>query len=290
MLISLRDRWCLVLGASSGMGRATALALAEQGMHVIGVHFDTAERADSVPPLLDEIREHGVSAHFVNANAASARVRAELVPVIAGLTGGAGVHVLLHSLAFGTLQPYLPRDGNRPLTARQLDMTVDVMAHSLVYWVQDLVEAGLLPSGAKVLAMTSAGSSRAMPSYGAVSAAKCALESHVRQLACELARFGISVNALRAGVTPTPALRRIPEYREFVAQAAGVNPHGRLTLPEDVAEAVVLLAGSDSSWITGNVIGVDGAEHLSGVPSWNPARTTVNGKGESDAHRTAEPG
>ena len=58
--------------------------------------------------------------------------------------------------------------------------------------------------------MTSAGGHRVWPTYGAVSAAKAALESHVRQLAVELAPSGISVNALQAGVTDTPAARRIP--------------------------------------------------------------------------------
>ena len=58
--------------------------------------------------------------------------------------------------------------------------------------------------------MTSAGGTRVLPFYGAVSAAKAALESHVRQLALELAPRGVTVNAIRAGVTDTPALRKIP--------------------------------------------------------------------------------
>ena len=72
------------------------------------------------------------------------------------------------------------------MTQAQMDMTLDVMAHSLVYWTQDLVAAGLLGTGAHVFAMTSAGGHRIWPSYGAVSAAKAALESHCRQLAVEL--------------------------------------------------------------------------------------------------------
>ncbi|MBX6767769.1 MAG: SDR family oxidoreductase [Actinomadura rubrobrunea] len=267
MLISLAGQWCLVLGASSGMGRAAAIALAREGAHVIGIHFDTARMAESVAALVEELRGHGVRAHFFNENAASARTRAELIPKIAELTEGKGVHVLLHSLAYGALAPYLPREGHpRALTQRQMEMTLDVMAHSLVYWTQDLVRAGLLPHGAKVYAMTSAGVAQALPSYGAVSAAKAALEAHVRQLACELAPYGVAVNALRAGVTLTPSLRRIPEHREFVAGTA--NPHGRLTVPEDVAEAIVLLSRTDSSWITGNTIGVDGGELLAAGHAW----------------------
>src|SRR5205807_964922 len=89
---------------------------------------------------------------------------------------------------------------------------IGVMAHSLVYWVQDLVHRGLMRKGGKIFAMTSAGGTRVLPNYGAVSAAKAALESHVRQLAMELAPRGIAVNAIRAGVTDTPALRKIPGH------------------------------------------------------------------------------
>ena len=69
-------------------------------------------------------------------------------------------------------------------------MTVDVMAHSLVYWVQDLLACHLLERGARIFAMTSAGGTRVLPTYGPVSAAKAALESHIRQLAMELAPAG----------------------------------------------------------------------------------------------------
>ncbi|MEE6311584.1 SDR family oxidoreductase [Plantactinospora veratri] len=271
MLIPLEGTWSLLLGASSGMGRATALALAREGGNVIGVHLDMGERAQAARDLEAELRGYGVQAHFFNVNASSRSTREQLLPTIAELTGPRGLHVVLHSLAFGSLLPYLPRAGwDRTLGQRQMEMTVDVMAHSLVYWVQDLMAAKLLHRGAKVYAMTSSGATSVMPSYGAVSAAKCALESHVRQLACELARYGVAVNALCAGVTVTPALERIPEHTQFVAQAGATNPHGRLTQPEDVAEAILLLSRTDSSWITGNTIGVDGAENIAGIPAWSP--------------------
>jgi enoyl-[acyl-carrier-protein] reductase (NADH) len=141
-------------------------------------------------------------------------------------------------------------------------MTVSVMAHSLVSWVQALWDAELLPRGAHVFALTSIGSTSVVPSYGAVSAAKSALEAHVRQLAFELAPHGVSVNAIRAGVTETPAFLRIPGSAELGERALRYNPHARLTKPDDVAEAIALLAQSPSSWMTGNVIGVDGGEKL----------------------------
>ncbi|APU40704.1 MULTISPECIES: SDR family oxidoreductase [unclassified Streptomyces] len=263
MLTSLKGSWCLILGASSGMGRATALAMAREGANVFGVHFGTAAQQEEADELVAELRATGVQVSFHNCNAASRQTRAELVPLLAELAGPGGVRVLLHSLAFGSLLPFLPQEGQEDvITPRQMDMTVDVMGHSLVYWVRDLYTAGLLPRGAKVFALTSRGDGRVMPSYGAVSAAKSALASHVRQLAVELAPSGVAVNALRAGLTLTPALQRIPGSDGLARYAEGANPHGRLTVPEDVAEAVVMLSASDSSWMTGNVIDVDGGEGL----------------------------
>ena len=90
--------------------------------------------------------------------------------------------------------------------------------------------------------MTSSGSTRVIRRYGAVSAAKAALESHIRQLAFELAPLGVTANAIRAGVTDTPALRRIPAAPSCYQRAMERNPSGRATTPEDVATAIAVLA------------------------------------------------
>ena len=82
------------------------------------------------------------------------------------------------------------------------------------------------------------------------------LEAHVRRLAVELGPRQVTVNALRAGVTDTPALRKIPGHEELLANAARLNPSGRLT------RTVAAMALSETSWISGNVIGVDGGENL----------------------------
>jgi enoyl-[acyl-carrier-protein] reductase (NADH) len=173
---------------------------------------------------------------------------------------------MLHSLAFGTLKPFLAEDANGAINRKNMDMTLDVMAHSLVYWAQDTWRAGLFGEGSKIYAMTSEGSSRVIASYGAVSAAKSALESHCRQLAMEFAKLhaGVSVNAVRAGVTMTPALMQIPESKKLIDYAMDANPHGRMTTVGDVAEAIVALSAEGTHWITGNVIGIDGGELVSG--------------------------
>ncbi|MFW5740960.1 MAG: SDR family oxidoreductase, partial [Myxococcota bacterium] len=82
--------------------------------------------------------------------------------------------------------------------------------------------------------------------------------------AVELAPRDITVNALCAGVTDTPALQKIPNHESMKAIALRKNPHGRLTDPRDVAHAVIALAQPQTYWLTGNVIQVDGGESVVG--------------------------
>jgi enoyl-[acyl-carrier-protein] reductase (NADH) len=158
--------------------------------------------------------------------------------------------------------PFVGAEPGRLVTPAQIEMTLNVMAHSLVYWVQDAVARGFLGRGSRVVAMTSAGSTRVWPGYGAVSAAKAALEAHVRQLAVELGPVGITVNAIRAGVTDTPAFRKIPGSEYMAEQVRARNPSGRMTRTSDVAAVIGMLASDESQWITGTVIGVDGGEDI----------------------------
>ena len=255
-------QWILILGASSGMGAATARAFAKAGYGIFGVHMDRRAAMPGVDALVQELRGYDVPVHFENGNAASADVRAGMIQTLKQTIGSGELRVLLHSLAFGTLRPYIQDEG--ALTQRQLDMTLNVMANSLLYWTQDLFNESLLGAKAKVYAMTSSGSLGVWPYYGAVSAAKCALESHVRQLALELAPHKITVNAILAGVTRTPALDKIPGAEKMVEVAQARNPSGRLTLTSDVAEAILALSATGTHWITGNTIRVDGGETITG--------------------------
>ncbi len=259
-------QWALILGASGGFGAASALALARSGFDIAGVHLDRRAAAGRVESLASEIRGLGRRALFFNVNAADPERRSEVIRACRDAmdsdAGEHGIRCLLHSLAFGTLKPFIADDPGSRVRPADMTMTLEVMAHSLVYWVQDLRDAGLLRKGAKIWAMTSAGGRKIWPAYGAVSAAKATLESHVRQLAVELAPWGIAVNALQAGVTETPAARRIPGSEKMFERALELNPGGRLTTPEDVAEILVALSLCETHWATGNIIRVDGGEDL----------------------------
>lgn len=261
---SLKGSWALVLGSSSGFGEACSLELARRGMNIFGVHLDRRGTMAKVEGIVEEIKSTGREVKFYNVNAADAEKRQEVIADIKDEVqqDGSRVKVMIHSVAFGTLKRYVADERRDVLNTKNIDMTLDVMAHSIVYWAQDLVMEGIMGEGGRIFAMTSAGSHKVWPTYGAVSAAKAAIEAHIRQLAVELAPRGITANSIMAGVTDTPALRKIPENDKLIDHALRVNPSGRLTTTEDVAKAIVLLSLDEASWITGNVIGVDGGEDL----------------------------
>src|SRR5258708_5340812 len=115
-------------------------------------------------------------------------------------------------------------------------------------------------AGGGIYAMTREGGGRAIPQYGPVCAAKAILEAHIRQLALELAPIGITANAIMAGVTDTPALRKIPGHEQLIEGARTRNPHHRLTTPKDVAKCIAVLCQEETYWMTGNTLRVDGGE------------------------------
>ena len=260
--------WALILGASSGFGAATSLALARAGCNIFGVHLDRKATLPNAQRVVADIQALGREARFWNVNAADEEKRLEIVGemerTLRERDEMGQLRVMLHSLAFGTLRLFIADPMKEAVTKMQMDMTLDVMAHSLIYWAQEIVGRGLMGEGGRIYAMTSSGGTRVLPHYGPVSSAKAALESNIRQLAVELAPLGISANSIRAGVTATPAAKLIPNYEEFSKEAARRNPHRRLTTTEDVARAIVVLSHPDAYWITGNVVGVDGGEDIAG--------------------------
>ena len=249
--------WALVLGASSGFGAAVARELAAAGLNIAGVHMDRRETLPLAEQVAADVRAAGREALFFNTNAADEGKRAEVLDQLAGRS----VRVLFHSLAFGALKPIT---GPNAVSQRQLEMTIDVMGHSLIYWARDLVDRRLMGAGGRIYAMTSEGGTKAIPQYGPVSAAKAVLEAHIRQLAVELAPRRITANAILAGVTDTPALRKIPGHERLLDFARARNPQGRLTEPVDIAKCVAALTSENTYWMTGNTIKVDGGEGTAG--------------------------
>ncbi len=137
------------------------------------------------------------------------------------------------------------------------------MAISLYDWTKALFNTHLFAKDVRIISFTSEGNKKAWRNYAAVSAAKVALEAITRNIALEFAEYGIRANCIQAGVTDTASLRAIPGSDKIIEHSLKRNPYKRLTLPEDVANAVYLLCKDEASWINGCIIPVDGGEHIS---------------------------
>lgn len=255
-------KWALVLGASSGMGKACVEKFHAQGVNVLGVHFDSREAQKEIDDFVASLNQDGRRVWFFNENAARAENQTRMIQVFKELLGEDRIKVFVHSIAFGSLGRFIPDGSDEVISRKQLGMTVEVMANTLVYWVQELLQEGLFAEHAQIFALTSIGGARVWPTYGAVSAAKATLESHVRQLAMELKPYQIAANAILAGVTDTPALRKIPTHEVLLEKTLKFMPRHRLTRTTDVADAISYLGMAETSWMTGNVIHVDGAESI----------------------------
>lgn len=258
------SEWVLLLGGSTGHGAATAKRLASDGYGIIAFHFDRGDAKKVAEETISEVSElTNDRCHYFNTNATSEEAMDKYIPQIKEITKGEPLKLLLHSIAFGTTTNFF---GEKPVTQRQMDMTVHVMGNSILYWTQKLFDLNLLTSGSRVLGLTSEGNYLAMEGYGPVSVAKVAMEAIIRQIGWELGEFGITANAVQAGITPTRALTKITEnWEAWVESTKKRNPMRRTTTPEDVAKTISMLLKSEADFINCSIIYCDGGESRSGT-------------------------
>ena len=256
-----KGKWAVILGGSSGLGLATAQKLTKEGMHICIIHRTRRSAMTAFNEELEKMQSLDVEIQEHNIDALKPEKRAQFIEDIKNVVGENRVKALVHSIARGNLKPMYSKD-DTTLSNEDFKLTIDAMAVSLYDWVSAFAQAGLFSSDARVIAFTSEGSQKSWVQYGAVGAAKAVLENITRGIALEFAPLGIKANCIQAGVTDTESLRMIPGSATMKEKSIERNPYGRLTSPEDVANAVYLLCRDEASWINGSVIPVDGGEHI----------------------------
>ncbi|HEX4129661.1 MAG TPA: SDR family oxidoreductase [Pirellulales bacterium] len=157
--------------------------------------------------------------------------------------------------------------GFRPLSANSdghFDAAMHTNARALMILVQSALPLLRRQEGrAKVIAISSHGSHRALPLYGSIGASKAALEALIRQFALELSNEGINFNTVLAGVVETDSTRRLPGAEQiFDAARHRMMVGGRPLLPNDVAAVVSVLAGPGADMVQGATVVVDGGEGI----------------------------
>ena len=255
--------WALILGGSSGLGLASAKKLASEGMNICIIHRSSRAEMELINNEFSEIKKTEIEFLSLNKDVLNLQHQQDILTELKTVLGSDGkIRCLLHSIAKGNLKPMIGSE-NDSLSTEDFSITLQAMATSLYDWTKLIFNENLFAEDARILAFTSEGSSKPINNYGAVSAAKAALEAISRNIALEFARLGLRSNCIQAGVTDTRSLQMIPGSEKIKEQTKKRNPFKRLTTPEDVANVVSLLCQDEASWINGCVIPVDGGEHLS---------------------------
>ena len=246
MTTGLAGKTALVTGASRGIGRAIAFALAGEGANVVL----SSRRQES----LDKVAAEITAAH------PSANVLAKAAHV--GEPEQARACVDATVAAFGSLDVLVNNAGTNPYYGPLVDIdmpraekTVQVNQTSIVLWTQLAWHAAMSERGGTILNIASIGGLSTEPGIGYYNATKAAVIHLTRQFAAELAPR-VRVNAIAPGVVRTQLARAL--WENFEPQLNASLPLGRIGEPDDIAAAALFLLGDDSAWITGQTLVVDG--------------------------------
>jgi enoyl-[acyl-carrier protein] reductase I len=278
------SKWALILGGSTGLGLASAKKLAREKFNLVIFFRDRKAGAEKAEEAFNSMRALGVDVLAFNRDAIRVEFIEEAVAELREKLNGHTFQIVLHSIAKGNLKlmgPYkevaprttyteemvdfLDQEFSRDtqfLKGEDFTLTIEAMATSFYSWSKALFDASLIGEGTSLLAFTSEGARKAWRNYGAVSAAKAALEAISRNMALEYAPYGIRSNIIQAGVTDTAALNKIKGNQLMKEHSMLRNPFGRLTQPEDVGNAVYLMSLPEAKWINGAIIPVDGGESI----------------------------
>jgi NAD(P)-dependent dehydrogenase (short-subunit alcohol dehydrogenase family) len=251
--------WAVILGASAGTGAAVARAVArEPGLSIFGAHRGRhPAEADRVAA---DVAASGRRAVMWVADAGTVEGASLGADALLAAAGPRSVRLFVHSIANASLGRLASGERDQ-LAPRQVQKTFDSMAHSFVYWTQELRARDLLAPGARLLGLTNPLSESLLHNCGLVAASKAALEMYVRHLAFELGPLGYRVNLLKFPTVVTPAVKQVyaPEVLARLEEThRRMIPAGRMCTLEEVAAFVAFLAGERAEWFNGATIDFTG--------------------------------
>lgn len=253
--------WALVLGCTVGAGGAIARRLLrDTDVGLIGVH--RGNHPQDAAELEELARAGGRRCVLLQGDAGRLEGLPALVERVREVLGSQRLVLMVHCCADASAAPIVHKDPRSSLHPKQILKTFEVMAHSFLFWGQSLVQQDLMQRGGLLLALPNHLDQNIASTYCAVGAAKSALVTYVRYMAVELGPFGVRVNGLRFGATPTHAFQRMPHFKRTFEFAARTNPLGRNTEVADVADLVMLLMDPRAGWLNGAIIDLDGGGAL----------------------------
>jgi len=250
--MSLNGKIALVTGGSRGIGRTISLELAKQGASVIVNYARNAKEANATAA---DIRVLGVSALPLRAHLGEPDRIHEMFQRVEKEFGR--LDILVNNAASGVQRTALE------LETKHWDWTLDI--NTRAPWLCAKEAAAIMPSGGRIINITSLGLHLVLPNYLAVGVSKAGLEALTRYLAVELASLGIAVNAVSGGVVDTDALKHFKNREEMIGDSLERTPAGRLVTPEDMACVVAFLCSDGAEMIRGQVLVVDGGISLQGL-------------------------
>ncbi len=246
---NLTGKTALVTGASRGIGRASALALARGGARVL-IHYGRgAKQAESV---VAEIRNAGGRADAVAANLAVADAPHALAEQARGIIGHR-LDILVANAGISKAAAI------EDITVEDFDNLFAVNVRAPYFLVQQLLP--ILGSGSSVVLLSSLAAHASVGNLSVYAATKGAIDTLVKHFAFALGERGIRVNAVAPGVVATDMsnFAKTDAGRDF---ALGMQSLKRVAQPDDIAGVVAFLASDDARWITGDTIRVDGGSKL----------------------------
>jgi 3-oxoacyl-[acyl-carrier protein] reductase len=246
---TLTGKTALVTGASRGMGRASALALAAAGVQVL-VHYGRgAKEADGV---VAEIRKAGGRADAIATDLAAADGAGKLAKQARSIIGDR-LDILVANAGVSKAATI------EETTVEDFDKLFAVNVRAPYFLVQQLLP--VLREGSSVILVSSLGARAAVGTLSAYAATKGAIDTLVKYFAAALGPRGIRVNAVAPGVIDTD-MSNLVKTDEGKSSVLGMQALKRIGQPDDVGSVVAFLASQDARWITGDTIRVDGGSKL----------------------------